>query len=456
MSIKKNYDEEKNILIEGDSLNILKKLKQQYEKKIKMIYIDPPYNTERTNMTYNDKRDEEEFLYLISNTLKDSYHLLKDNGIIFVSISSHKMHIIRTELEKIYKKENYAATMIRIENAKQQKIGKASLKENYEFIIAFYKNKNKKELNYIKNNIYLEFQKSMIDLYKITKKEKSKDKYYIEEIINLKKENYTNKELKLLKKIWTLQEQSKGLKQYKYYDEETQKPFRAADINMYLGKGEKYELIHPITNKICKNPKYNYPNYEKFSKDNIFEIIGYNEKEIPIIKLKEQYKKTKLKYISKEKILCGNLIFGINEQKIPDYKNELDILKHPDTILNITGSDDRYITKLFNGVKVFDYPKPLKLLDYLIDISTKENDLVLDFFAGSGTTGESAYNKKRNFILIQKAEKLDLELKEKIIKNNKEKLLLEQGEEINTIYDLTKQRLKLTKAKFKEMEIKNE
>ena len=75
----------------------------------------------------------------------------------------------------------------------------------------------------------------------------------------------------------------------------------------------------------------------------------------------------------------------------------------PSTIINITGSDDGYLTKLL-GKKVFDYPKPRKLLEYLIKIATNKNDIILDFFAGSGTTGEVSYNLGRKFVLIQKNE----------------------------------------------------
>jgi adenine-specific DNA-methyltransferase len=247
----------------------------------------------------------------------------------------------------------------------------------------------------------------------------------------IKNNNISKQQLQNLKVIWSLQEQSQGLKQYKYFDEIKDIPFRAADINMYLGKGNYFDIIHPITKNICKKPKYGYPNidkitgkYKKISGQNKYEFIG------------------EIIQISDSKILCGNLIFGMDENKIPDYKNELDILSHPDTIINITGSEDRYLTKLFKGIKVFDYPKPLKLIDYLLDISTKEEDIVLDFFAGSGTTAESAFNKNRKFILIQYPEIIKKETKEKLIKKD--------FNNIDTIYDITKKRLELTNVEFKE------
>lgn len=90
------------------------------------------------------------------------------------------------------------------------------------------------------------------------------------------------------------------------------------------------------------------------------------------------------------------------------------------------------MNKLF-GEKVFDYPKPLKLIDYLIKIGTKENDIVLEYFVGSGTTGESAFKLNRKFILIQKEDLLNNKLKD---------------DNLKTIFDITKKRLELTNTKF--------
>jgi len=417
---------QENLLIKGDSIKELPKLIKEYKNSIKMIYIDPPYNTERKDMTYNDNRNDEDFLNLLSKTLSSSYELLREDGVIFVSISAHKMHVVRTELEKIYKKENYAATMIRMENAKKQKIGSASLKENYEYIISFYKNKNKKSLNYIKNEKYISFSNQIKKLYNsITNDD------YIEDYIMIKTDKISKKQLQSLKTIWSLQEQSQGLKQYKYFDIKKSIPFRAADINMYLGKGNYFDIIHPITRIVCKKPKYGYPDIKKIEGDYTL-IPGQNKYEYT----------GNIIQISDSKILCGNLIYGLNENKIPDFKNELDTFSHPDTIINITGSEDRYLTKLFKGIKVFDYPKPLKLIDYLLDISTKEGDFVLDFFAGSGTTAESSFNKNRKFILIQYPEIIKIETKEKLIKKD--------FKNIDTIYDITKKRLELTNVDFKE------
>lgn len=405
------------LLIKGNSKTELKKLEFNFKDKVNMIYIDPPYNTNRKDMQYDDNRTEKEFQELLIETLKTSYNLLKETGSIFISISSKNVHILRNILDEIYGKKNYHSTIIRKENAKKQKIGKTSLKENYELIVVYSKNKNKSIINNIQDEEYIDFKKNIINLKKIINKE-----LYISDYLELKTENITFAEIKILKKIWKNIENRKGLFQYKYISKEN-RIFRAGDINMYCGKGYDYKLIHPITKKICKIPKYQYPHIDKI---NGWELKENNE----LIYIGE------IEYISKNKLLCGNLILGIDEKKIPDYANELDIEQLPDTIINITGSDDIYLTKLMNE-KVFDYPKPVKLLEYLIKIGTKENDFVLDFFAGSGTTGEAACNLNRKFILIQKPEILNYKLKD---------------ENLKTVFDITAKRLKQRNIVFEIVE----
>jgi adenine-specific DNA-methyltransferase len=395
----------KNILIKGDSIDILNTINQEH--KVDMIYIDPPYNTNRKDITYEDNRSDEEFVDLLKNTLSLSYPMLNDSGSIFVSISGKNLHIVRNVLDEVYGKKNYEATMIRLENAKKQKIGKVSLKENYEYVVVYTKNQKNKKFYLMEHQGYSKYKKSLIDLKKHIGDE------YIKNYIDLKTiDKIDLKTMKMLKSIWEIQENNQGLKQYQYIiDNEV---YRAADINMYLGRGNKYNLIHPLTNKICKNPKYDYPLHTKF--DENWKLVDGN-----------LIFSGKINYISEDKIGCGNIILGINEIKIPDFANRLDIDTIPDTLLNITGSDDRMLTKLFDGQKVFDYPKPVKLLEYLISIGTTKGDTVLDFFAGSGTTGEASNNLDRNFLLIQRDEVIDtIKLKDK---------------EINSIFEITKERL---------------
>lgn len=403
-----------NILIKGDSIEILKNI----DTKVNMIYIDPPYNTNRKDMIYNDNRSEDLFLELLEKTIENSYQLLEETGNIFVSISGKNVHVIRNVLDKIYGKNNFQASIIRIENAKKQKIGKTSLKENFEYVVVYSKNKNKSLFYNLKDETYAEYSKELNSINKF-----SNNNLFLENIIDLKDINIDNLNLnilKQLKKIWSLQEKKPGLKQYKYISKG--KIFRAADINMYMGKGKKYKLIHPITKKECKYPKYGYPSIDKFLKWELKEDTLIFQGEI--------------EHISNNKIICGNIILNIDENKIPDYANELDIEQIPDTIINITGSDDRYLTNLF-GKKVFNYPKPMNLLDYLIKIGTKENDIVLDFFAGSGTTGEVAFKLDRKFILIQKPEEIEeIKIKNDIVLKN--------------VYDITRNRLLLSGVNFKE------
>lgn len=406
-----------NKLLIGDSTDVLNKINDKFQ----MIYIDPPYNTNRNDLAYDDNRTNDEFISLLNETFSKSYYLLNETGSIFISIPGETVHIIRNVCDNIYGEKNYQGTIIRVENAKKQKIGKPSLKENYEYIVVYSKNINKTKLYEIENNNYLEYQKQIVKLKNIIN-----SNHYINDYLELKIsfEEISMPILKILKSIWTIQELNQGLKQYKYLNNDN-KLIRAADINMYLGCGKNYKMIHPITNNICKTPKYAYPIISK--------LIDWelNENEL-------NFKGT-IKYLSNSKILCGNIILNLDENKIPDYANELDCLMFPDTIINITGSDDRYLTKIFENNKVFEYPKPLALLEYLLKIGSKENDNVLDFFGGSGSTAEACNNLNRSFTLIQRKEKLkaNIELSNKTLEY---------------VSDITIERLKRTNVDFEIIE----
>lgn len=207
---------ENNLLIKGDSKEKLLELQEKYINKIDMIYIDPPYNTNRIDMQYHDKRDDDEFIDLLKKTFLNSYKLLKETGNIFISIPSKNSHIIRNILDDIYGSQNYHATIIRKENAKKQKIGKTSLKENYELVIVYSKNKKKSILYNIIDEDYQTFQNQILTLQKQINKLNEINEIYIDDFLNLKTNSIDLNILKTLKNIWNISEKNSGLKQYKY------------------------------------------------------------------------------------------------------------------------------------------------------------------------------------------------------------------------------------------------
>ena len=136
-----NWDTTKNIFIEGDNLEVLKLLQKSYHRKVKMIYIDPPYNTGKefiypdkwqdnldTYLRYTGQVDDEGFKLSANSEMSGRYHtnwlnmmyprlklarnLLRDDGAIFVSIDDHEVHNLRLVMDEVFGPENHAATFV--------------------------------------------------------------------------------------------------------------------------------------------------------------------------------------------------------------------------------------------------------------------------------------------------------------------------------------------------------
>lgn len=177
--------------------------------------------------------------------------------------------------------------------------------------------------------------------------------------------------------INTVHSENKGLKQYKFIDIATKKLFREADLNMYVGKGQHYKIVNPLdSTSLLPNPKHGLPRKEKFLSTGLFE--ENSEGNLYFTDLNQIVQITDSKYA------YANIIFG--NDCVIGYKNFLDKRSNPNILLtNYMGSDDKLMQNL--GLK-FDYTKRVGFIKYLVKMCTKQ-DIVLDFFAGSGTTGHA-------------------------------------------------------------------
>ncbi len=171
----KNWDKTKNIYIEGDNLEVLKVLQKAYYKKIKMIYIDPPYNTGKdfiykdnykdnlknylsltgqideegnplTTNTETSGRKHSNWLNMMYPRLKLARNLLRDDGVIFISIDDNEVHNLRKIMDEIFGEENFVNNIIWIANPGGDKSNYIETTKQY--ILVYDKNKEK-----IKNNL---------------------------------------------------------------------------------------------------------------------------------------------------------------------------------------------------------------------------------------------------------------------------------------------------------------
>lgn len=388
-----DFDNTKNIYIEGDNLEALKILQESYLNKIKCIYIDPPYNT-GNDFIYNDnfskeKNDElvdagqvdeynnklvtnnesngrfhSDWLSMIYPRLKLARNLLKDNGVIFISIDDNELFNMRKICDEIFGEKNFVANFIRKTGSTRAMSINFDIRHDY--VLIYSKKIEKIKLNEI-----------------------SKD---VENYINF--DNDTNGK-------WLSQDFSVRTGGY-FYD------IPSIDLSEHFEKN----WAKPIEEtKIMMGGNPNQSFEEIYKKAKFDKALGW-------------YTLGKFVFKGKNRI--------INKKK---YANETSTLKNH-TLYDSIGSNkggSASVKKLFNtDDEVFSMPKPVELLEYLEYISLNENDIVLDFFSGSATTAHSLMNLcakdkiKRKYIMVQINELLN---KETYGFKNGYKTICEIGEE---------------------------
>lgn len=384
-----NYNDTNNVFIEGDNLEVLKVLQNSYFNQVDLIYIDPPYNT-GTDFVYADNfesplenyldfvglkgsseafssstktgRKHSNWLSMIYPRLLLAKNLLKESGIICISIDEHEVTNLTKLCNEVFDEENHISNFIW-----QKKTGGGQAEnfyEGHEYLLIYAKNK-KKMVSLKKNK---EIPGNNIKQDSVG--------YYIEETDVVRKVHgkYEN-----------------GIERRCYFEElETYKNEDSiAKIKEKLNKGE-YILVED-----SKNPGLNF----------IAEIQRVN-------KVDDRYFK---------------------------------VIKPYSIIQEIPGSiGNNEVQELF-GTKIspFDNPKPIELLEFIIYMCTNENSLILDFFAGSGSTGHTVFKMNsqeelnRKFVLVQIPEVPIFKTKSD---KKKEEIFKSLG--LNTIADLTLERLK--------------
>ena len=340
-----------NLLIKGNNLIALHSLKEYFrhqseQNKVKLIYIDPPYNTGSDSFNYNDRFNHSTYLTFMKNRLEIARELLRDDGVIFVQCDDNEQAYLKVLMDEIFGRENFVANIIRrvIEGGKQDS---KQIQTIHDYILIYAKNINESSFNKIEQTDFEHYTK--------------KDKYFAE----------------------------RGA----YY----LKPLE----NMGLGyvASLDYEIISPKGNKIYAGGKLGEPYRFVWSKDKFNEALKLDLIEFITNSKGEEkvYYKTYEKFSTK-----GEFI----ERKIPQSS----------IIMDMTNRASSKEIKFIFGEKAFNYSKPEALIKRIIEISTQENDLVLDFFAGSGTTLAVAHKMKRRYIGIEQMEYIESITKERLKK----------------------------------------
>lgn len=326
--------EQYNFLLEGDNLHSLKLLEKTHKGKIDVIYIDPPYNTGNKDFKYDDNFIEKTDLYknskwlsFIYPRLKMAHKLLSEKGIIFISIDDNELYPLKMICDEIFSEQCFVSNMIW-----QKKTGASDARgiaTITEYILVYVKNPNYIDFVFEKN--YEAFD---------VKRYKYKDEYYEE-------------------------------RGPFYFDSLDRGSVRYSDSLNYSIKSPDGKDIYPNGRKVFENDGWTW----KWGKDKV--EWGINNGFIDIAPSNRKENGWAVRY----KIYLNVDNENKPIEKSAPYKNLIT------TILNANAAAD--IKNMFSGKTVFQYSKPIGLMKILLSCVKEKNALVLDFFAGSGTTGQA-------------------------------------------------------------------
>ncbi|NCU18013.1 site-specific DNA-methyltransferase [Pallidibacillus pasinlerensis] len=351
-----NWDKTKNLYIEGDNLEVLRVLQNSYRNKVKMIYIDPPYNTGKDFVykddfqdnikNYKEKNQENmksnpetngrfhtDWLNMMYPRLKIAKNLLSDDGVIFISIDDMEIEKLKMVCNEIFGEENFIANIIWERSFSPVNL-KKHFSENHDFILCYAKNINVTNCNGLKQT---------------------------EELLS----------------------------RYKNPDNDPRGPWQSDNFSVGPAVPEKiYEITTPSGRKILPPDGRCWlltkDRYEEFLKDNRI-WFGENGNNVPRIK----------RFLSEVK----NTLTPMTIWKYSEVGHSQEAKQN--------------LKKLFDGASYFDYPKSINLIKRMLELYSNQDSIIMDFFSGSATTAHAVMeinaedSGNRRFIMVQLPEPTD-------------------------------------------------
>ena len=383
-----DFDNTQNLYIEGDNLDVLKLLRETYLGKVKMIYIDPPYNT-GNDFVYNDdfsqsadeymetsgQYDEEgnrlvknlesngrfhtDWLNMIYPRLKVAKDLLSDDGVIFISIDDNEVENLKKICAEIYGEHNFIGLLI-LKTATDNNPSQINIE--HEYMLCYAKSRITQS-NWVRQS---EAAGKIVQQYKKLKS------------MGLSCDDI---QIKLREWIRLNKEELPQVAHYNNVDEKGVYSSSSNSSNPHPG-GYMFDVIHPATKLPCPKPQN-----------------GWRWPEKTFLKYDEQ----------------GEIEWGKDHTTQPHVKKRIET--SVEYLRSLIYEDNRATTKmvadLFGGKKVFDNPKPLGVLSRIIEFVADKDSLALDFFSGSATTAHAVMQLNaedggnRKFIMVQLPEECD-------------------------------------------------
>ena len=388
-----DFDTTQNLYIEGDNLEVLKLLQKSYFRKVKMIYIDPPYNTgndfvyadnfadplarykEVTEQTTKSNpetmgRYHTNWLNMMYPRLRLAANLLRDDGVIFVSIDDVELDNLKKLCNEVFGEENFIACLVydknRKNDAKYFSIG-------HEYMLVYFKS--------------TATMNERGTVLRMTKEGIEEVKAEFERLRKLYDDDWgkVNEGLKLLYSSWDKDDPRKSLARFTRVDEKG--PYRDdGNISWPGGGGPRYDVMHPVTHKPCKVPSrgWIYPNPQRM----------------------------------KEEIDRGRVVFGQDETTTPRIRTNL-FEADKEVMRSVHFSYAQTASQTFNAIfdnrRVFENPKSIDDIKKLVEYVTVKDDcdIILGFFSGSPPTAHAVMQLNaedggnRRYIMVQLPEVCD-------------------------------------------------
>lgn len=396
------FDSE-NLYIEGDNLEVLKLLQETYLGKVKMIYIDPPYNT-GNDFVYEDdfaqsaadymdnsgQYDEEgnrlvtntesngrfhtDWLNMIYPRLRLAKDLLADDGAVFISLDDNEIKNLLKICDEVFGEDNFVDCITW--NKRVPKNDNNGIGNIHEYIVVYVKDATYKR--------QFTMQKDGLD-----------EVFALLSDCKAKKVPIPEAEAKL-KEFYKERGFDRGITLYNCLDENYE-PW--GKINMSWPNadtfGPRYDVIHPGTHKPTKVPDRGW----RWTKTTFDSVVNYDT-------AIERYDGS---------WVCGGIWFAKDENTQPSsikYLRDVGrmLLR---SIISLKSDGGIEVEKIFEGKSYFPYPKPVSLIEVLINSIEEKEGIFLDFFAGSSTTAHAIMklncddNGHRKFIMVQLPEKTD-------------------------------------------------
>lgn len=397
-----NFDEAKHVFIEGENLEVLKVLQKAYFGKVKLIYIDPPYNTGSDSFIYPDRFQEskEDYLRRINDLSDDGtlmregffrknskesghYHsnwlsmmlprlyiarnLLREDGVILVSIDENEAANLKLLMDEVFGAENLIAQLIwekgRKNDAKLFSVG-------HEYML-----------------VYARSMGALKDAKIVWREPKPGAKEIIakwrELKIQLGETNYDLQQAELRDWYKSLPDThpSKKLSRHKWVDKFG--PWRDRDISWPGGGGPRYDVLHPVTKKSCKVPEagWRYSASDEMQRQIKLGLVEFRDDHT-----EPPFRKAHLLPFSDELIEETDAEF--DDEDVAD--DEIGLQVVGSVFYKQSQVSVKYLRKLMGG-KLFNNPKDHEVLARLIRycMGDDESGLVVDFFAGSSSTVEA-------------------------------------------------------------------